>query len=99
MRDNVIGSASIKLQYAYFGFFLHFRRLTMGFFSTLFNGFLRSGSQGAASVIGIPGLAAAAELLVAIVIICDNVPQNKCVHEPSHCPSLSDTLTGVPLAS
>ena len=56
----------------------------MGFLSTFFHSIIRPSAQAALSSAPIPGLVAVAELLAAIFILCDNVPQNKQVPSISH---------------
>lgn len=56
----------------------------MGFLSSFFHGIVRPSAQAALSAAPIPGLVAIAELLAAIFILCDNVPQNKPVPSISY---------------
>ena len=45
----------------------------------IFSAFAKPVVQVTAAVVPIPGMGAVADVLAAVVILCDTVPQNKCV--------------------
>jgi hypothetical protein len=53
---------------------------TMRFFQAFASASVRSGTQAAA--VGIPGLGGVGEILSAIIMLCDTVPQNRYMHTP-----------------
>lgn len=53
----------------------------MAFFQSLFSTIAKTGAQVASAAGPIPGLGAIGEIITAIIILCDGVPQNR--YDPS----------------
>ena len=54
-----------------------YRRLAMVFFPSFLSAIAKSGAQVAAAAGPIPGLGAVGEIITAIILLCDAVPQNR----------------------
>ena len=83
--DAVSSSADTTISYKSPGSFLEtpHRRLAMVFFPAFLSAIAKSGSQVAAAAGPIPGLGAVGEIITAIIILCDGVPQNRYGSSPT----------------